>query len=481
MDQLQNDRKTKILYRLIDESLSQIRYRVDRKDEKGFALLAEVQEVLTDIFPTLPSTARFSLNQIIFDSKLPFDIDEHFSYDSNTEEKGHIDIMPQLPELLENLRREKVFKTSFELYELILPQIQLMPAITQLSVIAEMANSKKPIAHELAVLMLLHPKHEIRKNVSEVLHRFSDDQIFTPVDLRRLIMIRNWVPVDERKGIDEIISHLRKNKLSPAPYGIAKLSKLFGSSMDGAGVLSIMMESKKNNQRKIAVFLLKIGVGIRDPWVMNKAPKGYFDQIIKEQDSKSLLTKPVSKSYVNKVVQHFLSESIKNEIVPEAMFIEIAELFGANNWQPQPLSFTDEVSRLENIYKDKLTEKLIKDSLQRSGTWHLHKDITKSWFESGDLVEEALVEATKRHEEDQSQSLETIVTECLMSRCIDKWKVILLVTCLWMRSKEEHNLCYDLFTVLHCLANETIPSRIPLICNIAAQSTAVALRREIYQ
>ena len=173
-----------------------------------------------------------------------------------------------------------------------------------------------------------------------------------------------------------------------------------------------------------------------------------------------------------------MSESIKNETVPEATFIEIAELFGANNWKPQPLSFLDEINRLKNIYKDNLTEKLIKDSLQRSGKWHLHQDITNSWFESGDVAKESLVEATKKHEENQSQPIETIVTECLLNRCIDKWRIIFLITCLWMRSKEEHNLCYDLFIVLHCLANEEPPSSIPLICNMATQSTATVIRRE---
>ncbi len=479
MNQSANDRRTEILFRLIDESLRQIRYRIDRKDEQGFVLLTNVQEALRNIMPTLSSSIRFAVNRIMFDSKLPFEIDEHYDLSSAEGDKRQIDIMPKVPELLDSLRREKVFKTCFELYELILPQIQLMPTMTQLSIIAEMAMSKKAIVHELAVLMLLHPKHEIRKRVPEILYKLSDDRVFTPVDLRRLITIRNWVPIDERKGIDEIISHLRRNKLSPAPYIDAKLSKLVGSSMDGAGVLFIMMESKTHNQRKIAGFLLKIGVGVREPWVRHKAPKGYFYQLIEEQDT-SLQIKSVSKAYVNKIVQHFLSESIENNIVPEATFIEIAELFGANNWQPQPLSFTDEINRLQKIYKDDLTEASIKRALQRSGKWHLYEDVTHSWFESGDFAERSLIEATKKHEEDPSQSLETIVTECLMDHCLEKWKMIFLVTCLWMRSKEKEGLCYDLFAVLHCLANGTSPSNIPLICNVAAQSTASILKREMY-
>lgn len=474
-----DERSAHILYRLLEEALNQIRYKIDRKDQGGFLLLRQVQETLRAVITTLTADVRFALNNILFSAKLPLDeIDEPGAFISALETQ--LDITPRLPELLEQLRKEKAFKTCFELYELILPQMQLMPIVIQLSVIAEMARSKKPIAHELAVLMLLHPKHAVRKKVSVALLELSDHQLFTPVDLRRLIMIRNWVPSNERIGIDAMISWLRQHKVSPAPYPATTLSQLVSSSMDGAGVLSVIMESKKN-KRQIAGFLLKIGVGVREPWVMRKAPKGYFNQLIEENKSSKLPIKPVSIAYVNKMVQHFLSESIEHCNVPEATFIEIAELFGAHHWQPQPLSFMDEVQRLQAIYKSQLSDALIERSLQRSGQWHLKKDIALSWFESGDIAEASLIESTEQHAKDSSQSLTDISTESLMNRCLYKWKTIFLVTCLWMRSKEKHTMCGDLFTVLYSLANGAPPSSIPLLCNVTTHSMASTIKREWYE
>jgi len=237
--------RTQILFRLIDEGLSQIRYSVDRKDKKGYELLKKVQESIDLVMNDLTQNLKVALNQVIFDSKLAIEIILKETAYSDKAQATQIDINHRLPELLERLRREKVFKNAFELYELLLPHIQLMPVMTQLSLIAEMAHSKKATAHEVAMLMLLHPKSVIRKKVADILYQLSAHQVFTPVDLRRLIMIRNWVPLDERVDIDTLISYLRKNNLAPAPYPIAKITRLVGSSMDGAGAAYIIMESKK--------------------------------------------------------------------------------------------------------------------------------------------------------------------------------------------------------------------------------------------
>lgn len=474
-DPVTNERHSEILLSLINESLYQIRYGLDRKDKKATLLLDETQEILNQVIGFLPEKFKIALNEIIFDAKLPIEIQLE---EDNNEYEPKIDIAPRLPELLEQLRREKVCKNAFELYEFMLSQIYSKPSMVQLSIIAELAHSKKLIAHEVAVLMLLHPKPLIRKKVAFLLYELSDECVFTPVDLRRLIMLRNWVPVDERGNLDTLIAHLRKNKLSPAPYPPAKLSRLVGSSMDGAGVSCIVAEFKKNNQRQVGGFLVKIDVGIRDPWIMHKAPKHYLNQMLEEQKKNGLPMKPVSVAYVNKIVQHFLSVSLKSNLVPEPTFIQMAEMFGATDWQPQPMTWSDEINRLREKCSDCLSESFIIASLQCSGDWHLKQDIANSWFETGEIAEQAFIEAKNKHATDTSQSLKDVGVKCLMDKCLEKWKTIFLVTCLWMRSKERHQYCNDLFTVLHCLDENWTPSSIPLICNVTTQTVATIIRRE---
>ena len=470
---------TKILLRLIDETFAQIRYSMDRKDKKAVSLITQAQEALNTVCPKLGNNIRVGLNQTLYDSKLPLEIHSVDPCNINQKRSQPIDIMPKLPELLESLRRQKVYKTVFELYEMVVPQFQAFSDENQLALIAEMGCSKKPIAHELSVLMLLHPKASVRRVVAKVLLQLADTKHFTPIDVRRLITLRNWVPVDERSEIDAIVSHLRRNGVSPAPYPSTKISKIVGSSTDGAGVLCVFIEAKKNNQRQIAGFLLKINVGIRDTSMVHKAPKQYLDDMINEQAKNNLPMKPVSKTYVNKIVRHFLSETIENGNVPDATFIEIAELVGADNWQPQALSWEAEVDRLREIYQDQLSDVSIQRSLQRSGDWHMREDIAHSWFDTGELAEQVVIEAANQHESNPSASLEDITTRLLMKDRLDKWKWVLLFTCLWMRSQQVHELTADLLVVLHCLDKQIDVAKIPLLENIAAQTAANVCRRKM--
>ena len=467
------DVRTKTLFLLIEEALIQILYCIDRKDQIGLALQEKVQKEINLVIPLLPMEINFALKQVISDSRLDVVIDENPVLKEANNKK--IDIMPTLPVLLENLRRKKAFRTSFELCELIMPQIQSMPPEEQLSIIAEMAYSKKPIAHELSILMLLHPKAIVRKRVAKVIYNLSDEKVFNAVDLRRLILIRNWIPADERKGIDQIILHLRKNNLSPAPYFAHKATRIIGSSMDGAGVACIILEIKQKNNRIVTGFLVKHGVGVKDPWVTNKVPKVYLDKIISRQ---SLPIKSISQAYVNKVVQHFLFENINNGLVPDISFVEIAELISNGNWQPQPLIWSDEINRLRYIYKDQLTPGSINKSLEKSDLWPEEEELANSWFETGDVAEQAIINSTKEHKKSPKQSLKTILAEKLMHQCLEKWKTIFLVTCLWMRSKEKHKFCFDLFVILHCIDKNFLVSELPLICNIAEQTMLVAAQRE---
>ena len=79
-----HNKRTKILLSLIEASLHQIRYSVDRKDKKGLFLLRKLQEELNQIIPVLSSEIRFALNHIIFDAKLSIDIEEDNTPHPNT-------------------------------------------------------------------------------------------------------------------------------------------------------------------------------------------------------------------------------------------------------------------------------------------------------------------------------------------------------------------------------------------------------------
>ena len=76
---------------------------------------------------------------------------------------------------------------------------------------------------------------------------------------------------------------------------------------------------------------------------------------------------------------------------------------------------------------------------------------TNSWFESGEHVPSILMEATEAHKMNSTLSLEEIATDYLIKRDLEKWKMILLITCQWMRTKVIDRRSEDLSTVLESL------------------------------
>ena len=59
------------------------------------------------------------------------------------------------PELVEKIRRESHFKTTFDLFELFISQTQSLPLDYQIGLACEMAAASKPSTHEMAILMLI--------------------------------------------------------------------------------------------------------------------------------------------------------------------------------------------------------------------------------------------------------------------------------------------------------------------------------------
>jgi len=460
---------------LFSECLDQVRYRMDRNDPSGRELLEAIKQEGDPIVDGLRPEYRMAINQAIFETKVPLKFSKLPTSES-IKKPLQPDIQPQLPELLENLRKEGGFKTAFELNELLLPHIQQLPTQEQLAIIVELALSKKSTAHENAILMLLHPETEVRTQVVNLLDQLTDKKLFTPFDLRRLIVIRNWVAEEEREPIDQLILKLKKNKLQPAPFLPTKPSRITATIVDGAGAGMIMFETKKLKQRVVGGILFKIGVGIKDAWSINKAPKHCFDGLLEQYESTGTEYKNVPISYLHAIVQHFLYEAVSSKQVPSAMLLELTEAIGTDKWRPNPLDWPATVQSLTEMVPY-TSDQLIQQALD-SASWSWDVTLSDYWFESGPIVEQAVIEAKERHEIDTSQSLETITTQCLMDQCLEKWKLILLITALWMKSEKRNETFIELVCVLEALKNNIKPENIPVIMNISSKSVASLIQRQ---
>lgn len=475
-DNMIKNKKNQI-FLLLNEGFTRLRYKLDNQDMHAQSLLEQLHQTLKQIFQDLDINKKMLVSNALHDSKLPTpELDYNDDALKPTAFDKLPDIAPQLPAFLDLMRREGGIKTSFELYEFLIAHMQLQPIEIQCALINELITAKKEFVYDVGVFMLLHPKKTIRCLVPFIwVRNFSENIIkISPVTLRRFIVIRNWLPHDEQQTLDKLIQQVRRKGVMPASYPALKITKLVSSIVDGAGVQCILFEAKAKNQRTIAGFLLKEGIGLREPFVIHKAHAEEFSGMIEKNE---LPSKSVSTAFVSKLVSHFIAVGQRYNHVPEPAFLEIAELFGMQNWLPQIINPMDEIIRIKKQTQlDTSNPTLIALSLKESGLWSM--DFGLSWFEMGDRVNQAIIEAEKIHSEIKKDNsklpLSKVATGVLLrGKLLDKWIFILIRMLLWHRSKNVKGDHWKYFLVIAELLLQRYPVEdIPLMEQITGRSFA---------
>jgi len=463
---------------LFNEAFTTLRYKLDNQDTSAQDILVRVHHSLKRVFPTMSIEKQMILNDALHESKLPtpeLDFDVNVSIPDAL--RNLPNIVPQLPALLDQMRREGGLNTSFKLYDFLVSQMQLQPLERQCALIKELIVAKNTLIQDVGVLMLLHPKKTIRCMVPLIwLDHINGTMNVSPISLRRFIVIRNWLPNDEQAAVDLLIKKTRQAGVMPAPHPSSKIVKLISSSVDGAGVQFVIFETKAKNKRTIAGFLLKEGVGIREPFVMYKAHADEFSDMIKHH---TLPSKTVSTTYISKLVAHFIAVGQQKNHVPEAYFLEIAELFGAQQWLPQMIDPMAEINRIKDQEKlDTNDAVLVEQALNVSASWISSADFADFWFETGDRINEIIMNAVEEHSKTKARNhdntLLKMMTRALMKNdLLDKWILILIRMLLWHRSKSIKGNDWKYFLVIAEMLLQGYPAEnITLMEKITERSIA---------
>ena len=484
-DNVDNDlvkNKQSQLCLLFDEAFTSLRYKVDNQDAHAQSILERLHETLNRLFQVMSMEKQMIITHALHDSKLPTpDLDYNVNVIDPAVLKKIPDIAPQLPALLDQIRRDGGLNTPFQLYDFLIAQIQLQPLEIQCALINELVTAKNSFIHDVGVFMLLHPKKAIRQIVPLIwLDNFvKNTTLVSPVSLRRFIVIRNWLPHDEQASMDSLILQIRQTKIMPAPHPSSIITKLISSTVDGAGVQFFIFETKAKNQRTIAGFLVKEGIGIREPFVVHKAHADEFSSML---DHHTLPSKSVSTTYVSKLVAHFISVGQQKNHIPEPLFLEIAELFGVQQWLPQPIDPMTEIKRIKEQEKlDTNDPILIEQALKISALWTDTADFAHSWFETGERVNNIIIKAVETHSKiktNQHDTIPKITTRALMKDdLLNKWVFILIRMLLWHRSKHIKGDEWKYFLVIaEMLLQGDLVEEIPLMEKITERSVAHSMQ-----
>src|SRR5262249_17505580 len=135
-----------------------------------------------------------------------------------------------------------------------------------------------------------------------------------PVDLRRLVAMRNWRPEEERADIDAIIRKMRSAGVECAPSGAGRIEALLATAIDGASSQVFLVVSPAGRKKCVSSILIKNG--LTDAWVGEpESPRGVAAQM-EAAGLGALPILDVSRAYFDRIISHHLALTVDRGEAP---------------------------------------------------------------------------------------------------------------------------------------------------------------------
>jgi hypothetical protein len=367
------------------------------------------------------------------------------------------------------------FETPYEVVEAFDASIGVMPAEIRAFMVLELTLSPFPLLRDTAALFLLDADPAIRAAAAQGLEQTATRDMLSPDTLRRMIVVRNWLPEDDRQVLDRAVRKARSKGVEPAGWPPARSCQTHASMIDGSGAQTLIVASDKRTAPFIAGMLLKQGRGITEVWAQPETARAEVRTLLDGlQDEVTMLTVP--RDYLERRVGHELSAGLAAGAPPPAGLLEIAELIGATDWQPRPIDAAAETARL--VADAALTPEAVAEVLDRSADWLEGEDFTESWFEDDAAVRKALAEAAPDAGPDAVTG--RALRDVLEPRR-EKWAERFFWLALWARDGKGEAVppWRDFLVLAHELYRGRPLAEIPLMVGIADVTVAFALSNEV--
>lgn len=372
----------------LGQQLEEIRYAVDRRFEWAIRLVEDFQDEVAGLAAsdTLPFMAIKAIMDAILEAKLEHSIGLIQAHDEMLERRSPAVGMPTRSEFLTMLHGFVMEHKNdpFAISDGIADLVRYMPKEGQSFMIGEFVNIDQPGVKDAVALLTLNPESWIRKEALQWLK--SNAKTITPTALRRLIVIRNWIPDNERKILDQVTKAARKNGVECAQWGAGEtVDKIQSSQIDGAGAQGLMLVTKLGSKYRLSSVLVKQGVGIADAWSTPLIAKREVSATLRQAGESSVLVN-VSARYFDMTVCHNIHVTLDAGLPPQVGLLQTAEMVGATAWFAQRIDFHSVLAEII----DAVTEKTIQqeDILKSSAVWGNLPGISDSWFEDGQEVVE---------------------------------------------------------------------------------------------
>lgn len=264
----------------------------------------------------------------------------------------------------------------FDIAENFFAQSYAMPADFFADFIVDLYNI--PEAHDIALLILLYPRPEVRQVAVDVFDALMDSIVLSAVSLTRLQAIREWYPQEYHPRFDRWLKVQRKKGVVFQPLSSPNKMEIYATEVDGAGAQGFYIRCQSSRKHSLAGLLVKNQVGVKDvwvtPWMSAKELAHNFEQI----DDGTVTLRPVEPVFLQLIVNHFLAVSLEQGNIPDLHLLEVQELLGMT-FKPVAVDVHAQINQ-HSIQISPFTPEFVKKSLARSKKWTTTKTFTESWF-----------------------------------------------------------------------------------------------------
>ena len=310
----------------------------------------------------------------------------------------HVDLSPELQEAYLDLAeedplpagnegadhlqvmRDMILEMSnmsvFDIAENFFAQSYAMPPDFFSDLIVDLYNI--PEAEDMALLVLLYPRLEVREYVVATFDQIIDTIVLTPISLNRLQAIRDWYPSEYHAQFNQWIRIQRKKGVVYHPEKNSPKVKIYATEVDGAGAQGFYLWIQQAKQQRLCGLLLKLVSGVKDVWltpVMSAKDLAYnFAQI----DDGTVTFRQVDIEYIQLMVNHFLAITLREGGMPDLHFLQIEELLGVH-FKPESIDVDALIEKL-CVQITPFTPDAVQQSFKRSKLWPKNKTFTESWY-----------------------------------------------------------------------------------------------------
>nr|CRH06192.1 protein of unknown function [Candidatus Magnetococcus massalia] len=334
--------------------------------------------------------------------------------------------------------------------------------------------SEAPLCNAL-LLLVLDSDSSVRYTILNGLTRRM--KLISPISLRRLIMIRNWLPKSERNLLDKLIKTVRKQGTACAPLDqtsdpITHLS----SPMDGEGAMAFTFLRQQTPQEAyLAGFYVKQDSGIGDSLYFETDSRQTIEQRFGEIGERLGSVKTDS-SFTRMVAGHFLDLSLKGDNPPPYGLLEILEKLQLDAWQPAPIDLQNEIYCLCHVEGDEEASLAREaEAVRQSGEWLEQVPQSEHWYLDDAEVIDTISSSRLQNTDKQA----AMVLERFFEPQRLMWAERFAWNALWFQhhknqTERKQQLAFKLASIARALYGDQPMVEIPAMRNLASLTWEMA-------